>query len=189
MMINSMAVDWWYKYYHGKLRNLAWRFIQGGLYFRTYGLPIVGNPYRSNQYTYVNVQGEFIKVGILDSSFAAYMIMRGMLWLAYTLLWLCVALWKAIKKRDYAIILLEIILLGFAMMERPGLEVWYNFVLLYPLAKVAEKVGTEAVPFWERTEPVTIAETSSTVDEIAESEATETQETSEEESSISVHNN
>ena len=175
MMINSMAVDWWYKYYHGKLRNLAWRFIQGGLYFRTYGLPIVGNPYRSNQYTYVNVQGEFIKVGILDSSFAAYIIMRGMLWLAYTLLWLCIALWKAIKKRDYAIILLEIILLGFAMMERPGLEVWYNFILLYPLAKVANKVGTETVPFWEKIEPVTLANAAANVNEIAKSETTEVQ--------------
>ena len=145
MMANSMAVNFWHQYYYGKLRNLAWRFIQGGLYFKTYGLPIVGNPYRSNVYTYVNVQGDFIKVGILDSSFAAYIIMRGMLWLAYTLLWLCVAHWKALKKRDYAIIFLETILLGFAMMERPGLEMWYNFVLLYPLAKVVSKVGTEPV--------------------------------------------
>ena len=145
MMINSMAVDWWYQYYYGPLRNLAWRFIQGGLYIKTYGMPIVGNPYRSNQYTYVNVQGEFIKVGILDSSFASYIIMRGLLWLSYTLLWLCIALWKAIKKRDYAIVFLEIILLGFAMMERPGLEMWYNFILLYPLAKVVNKPGTEMI--------------------------------------------
>jgi hypothetical protein len=27
------------------------------------------------------------------------------------------------------------------MLERPGLEAWYNFVLLYPLAKVAQKNG------------------------------------------------
>ena len=143
MMANSMAVDWWYQFYHGPLRNLAWRFLMGGLYFRKYGIPLVGNPYRSNEFTYMNVQGEFIKVGILDSSFAAYMIMRGLIWLIYTLLWLCVAYRKALKKRDYAIILIETIFLGFAMIERPGLEMWYNFILLYPLAKVFSKPRTE----------------------------------------------
>lgn len=143
MMANSMAVDWWYKFYHGPLRNLAWRFLMGGLYFRKYGIPLVGNPYRSNEFTYMNVQGEFIRVGILDSSFAAYMIMRGLIWLIYTLLWLCVAYRKALKKRDYAIILIETVFLGFAMIERPGLEMWYNFILLYPLAKVFNKPRTE----------------------------------------------
>ena len=143
MMFSSMQVEWWHKFYHGPLRNLAWRFIQGGLYFRTYGLPLVGNPYRSNQFTYVNVNDEFIRVGILDSSFAAYIIMRGMLWLMYTLVWLCAAIWRALKKRDYAIPFLEFIILFFAMMERPGLEMWYNFVMLYPLAKVVSKPGTE----------------------------------------------
>jgi len=143
MMFLSMQVDWMYQFYHGPLRNLAWRFIQGGLYFRTYGLPFVGNPYRSNVHTFINVHDEFIEVGILDSSFAAYIIMRGVFWLVYTLLWLCVAQRKALKKRDYAIIVIEIFFLGFAMMERPGLEMWYNFVLLYPLAKVFSKPRTE----------------------------------------------
>ena len=36
------------------------------------------------------------------------------------------------------------------MMERPGLDVWYNFILLYPLAKIAndplEKVVAAAAP-------------------------------------------
>ena len=145
MMALSMSVEWMHQFYHGPIRTLAWRFIQGGLYFRTYGFPIFGNPYRSNVYTYVNVNGEFIQVGILDSSFAAYIIMRGMVWLLYTLLWICIAHWKAIKKRDYAIIFLETFLLGFAMMERPGLEMWYNFILLYPLAKVINKPYTEKV--------------------------------------------
>ena len=143
MMILSVNVEWMYQFYHGPLRNLAWRFLQGGLYFKHWGMPIFGNPYRSNVYIYENVCDEFIQVGILDSSFAAYIIMRGLFWLGYTLLWLCFAHWKALKKRDYAIIFLETILLGFAMMERPGLEMWYNFVLLYPLATVISKPGTE----------------------------------------------
>ena len=47
------------------------------------------------------------------------------------------------KHRDYAIPFLEFMILIFAMLERPGLEMWYNFILLYPLAKVVCKPGTE----------------------------------------------
>ena len=146
MYLASINYTWLHAHFYGtRLGNFAMRFVQGGLYFETYGLPLVGNPYRSNQISYVNVNGSFEKVGILDSSFAAYLIMRGLIWMAYTLLWLCIANWKALKKRDYAIPFLGAIILLFAMMERPGLEMWYNFILLYPLAKVVSKPGTEKV--------------------------------------------
>ena len=144
MMTMSRQYKWLHKhFYHTWFHNFAMRFVQGGLYFKTYGLPLVGNPYRANQITYVNVNGDFEKVGILDSSFAAYIIMRGIIWLTYTLAWLCAAIWKALKNRDFAIPFLEFILLVFAMLERPGLEMWYNFVMLYPLAKVVRRSGTE----------------------------------------------
>jgi hypothetical protein len=169
MMILSMNYEWMHQFYQGSTKNVAWRFLQGGLYFKTYGLPLFGNPYHSNVHTFQNVNGEFIEVGILDSSFAAYIIMRGMVWLTYTLLWLCVAHWKAIKKRDYAIILLETMILGFAMMERPGLELWYNFILAYPLARVVSKPMTEKVLEFDAPEPA-LAETDS---EPAQAEASE----------------
>lgn len=153
MMILSMNYEWMHQFYQGSTKNVAWRFLQGGLYFKTYGLPLFGNPYHSNVHTFQNVNGEFIEVGILDSSFAAYIIMRGMVWLTYTLLWLCVAHWKAIKKRDYAIILLETMILGFAMMERPGLELWYNFILAYPLARVVSKPMTDKVLEFDSPQP------------------------------------
>ena len=144
MMILSVNVEWVHKhFYYTGLHTMAMRFVQGGLYFRTYGLPVFGNPYRSNVHTYVNVNGTFEEVGILDSSFAAYIIMRGMFWLTYTLGWLCFAIYRALKRRDYAIPLLCGIILVFAMMERPGLDVWYNFILLYPLAKVGEKAAVQ----------------------------------------------
>ena len=140
MLFVSMQVEWVHKhFYHRQLHNLAMRFVQGGLYFRTYGFPLIGNPYRSNVHTYINVNKEFLEVGILDSSFAAYMIMRGLLWILLVMFWLCLAHWKAMKKHDYAIPFLSLIILLFAMMERPGLEMWYNFILLYPLAKVAQE--------------------------------------------------
>ncbi len=150
MLFASMNYVWVHEnLYYTALHTFAMRFVQGGLYFKTYGFPVFGNPYRSNVYTYVNVNGEFEKVGILDSSFAAYFIMRGCVWMAYTLGWLCLANWKAMKKRDYAIPFLGAIILVFAMMERPGLDLWYNFILLYPLAAVGapEKLNWK---FWEK---------------------------------------
>lgn len=144
MMTLSMNYIWVHKhFYYTALHNFAMRFVQGGLYFKTYGFPLVGNPYRSNQITFVNVNDSFEKVGILDSSFAAYIIMRGVIWMTCVLLWLCLAHWKALKKKDFAIPLIETFILLFAMMERPGLDMWYNFILLYPLAKVTENASTK----------------------------------------------
>lgn len=126
-------------------RNLALRFMQGGMYLAVYGIPFVGNPYDARNYAYVDINGEFFQVGILDSSFASYLIMRGLLWILLCMLWLSIANWKAMKKRDFAIPLIGLFILGYAMMERPGLELWYNFILLYPLAKVMNKPGTECM--------------------------------------------
>ena len=136
---------WVHKHFYGRhaTQNLALRFMQGGMYFAVYGIPLVGNPYDSRNIGYVDVNGEFFQVGILDSSFASYIIMRGLLWILLCMLWLSIANWKAMKKRDYAIPLIGLFILGYAMMERPGLELWYNFILLYPLAKVMNKAGTK----------------------------------------------
>lgn len=120
----------------------------------------------------MNVNGSFEKVGILDSSFAAYIIMRGLFWMAYTLAWLSFAIWKALKKRDYAIPFLCGIILVFAMMERPGLDMWYNFILLYPLAKVACKPGTEPEP----AEAAEAAKTAEAIEAVGAVEAVETKE-------------
>ena len=126
--------------------SFTYRFIHNGLYFNVYGFPIFGNPYRSNEHTYVRLNGKFVEPGILDSSYASYIIMRGMVWITYTLAWLCLAVYKGIKKKDYAIPFLCAILLVFAMIERPGLDLWYNFILLYPLAAVAGHAGEASVP-------------------------------------------
>lgn len=179
MLTLSMQVEWFHDHlYYTPLHTFAERFAQGGLYFRTYGFPLFGNPYRSNVITYVNINGDFIKVGILDSSFAAYMIMRGMVWLTYTLLWLCFAHWKAVKLKDYAIPFLSSIILVFAMIERPGFEVWYNFILLYPLAKVAgDQVLVGPVSTASETGEVTV-EASSLPEVSAETDAMDAVESS-----------
>lgn len=147
MLFTSYQYEWVHRhFYYTALHTMAMRFVQGGLYFITYGLPIFGNPYRSNVHTWKLVNDTYEEVGILDSSFAAYIIMRGLVWLGYTLVWLCVAVRKGIKNKDYAIPFLCCVILGFAMMERPGLDMWYNFILLYPLAAVTSRVQDPPVP-------------------------------------------
>lgn len=146
MLILSLNVEWVHShFYYTWFHNFAMRFVVGGLFLRQYGFNLIGNVMQSNALQFVRVNDEFIEVRILDSSFGAYLIMRGFLWVCGCMSWLCVAIWKALKKRDYAIPFLCTIILVFAMMERPGLEMWYNFILIYPLAKVVGKVGTESV--------------------------------------------
>ena len=133
----SRQMDWVHQtFYYTWFHNFAMRFVQGGLYLQTYGMPLFGNPYRSNITTFRYVNGEYLQLGNLDSSFISYLIMRGLIWIICVLVWLCIAHWKALKNRDYAIPYIGGAILFVAMMERIGLEMWYNFILLYPLAKV-----------------------------------------------------
>ena len=135
----SMQMEWIHNtFYYTWFHNFAMRFVQGGFYLKKYGMPLLGNPYRGDTQTYMYINGEYLALGNLDSAFVSYIIMRGMVWIVYTLLWLCIANWKALKVKDYAIPFLSTAILLFAMMERIGLEMWYNFILLYPLARVSD---------------------------------------------------
>ena len=146
MLLLSLNLEWVHAhFYYTWFHNLAMRFVVGGLFLRQHGVAFIGNVLQTNVLRFVRVNNEFIEVKILDSSFATYLLMRGILWITYTLAWLCVGMWKAIKKRDFAIPFLSAIILVFAMVERPGLEMWFNFIMLYPLAKVTSKPGTERV--------------------------------------------
>ena len=143
----SMQMDWVHKtFYYTWFHNFAMRFVQGGLYLQTYGMPLFGNPYRSNVSTFRYVNGEYLQLGNLDSSFISYLIMRGLIWIICVLIWLCISNWKALNKRDYAIPYISTAILLVAMMERVGLELWYNFILLYPLAKVTDGLGQTTGP-------------------------------------------
>lgn len=146
MLLLSLNLEWVHAhFYHTWFHNLAMRFVVGGLFLRQHGVAFIGNVLQTNALQFVRVNDEFIEVRILDSSFATYLLMRGIFWMTYTLGWLCVGMWKAIKKRDFAIPFLCALILIFAMVERPGLEMWFDFIMLYPLAKVVSKPGTERV--------------------------------------------
>lgn len=135
-----------HKLYNTPLNTFAMRFVQGALFLKTYGVKLIGNAFHNNnEINYVLVDGEYIKLGILDNSIASYLLMRGVLWVVACLVWQVIAIRKALKNHDYGIPFLCIIILMYAAMERPGLDVWFNFILLYPLAKVVNNFKTEAV--------------------------------------------
>lgn len=121
-------------FYSTRLHTLAMRFVQGGLYLKMYGSNLLGNVYSSSDNYSVVVNGVTEALGILDNSFVSYIVVRGILWVLGCLGWQSLAIWKAVRRRDYAIPFLCAVILAYATMERPGLNVWYNFVLLYPLA-------------------------------------------------------
>ena len=129
--------EWVHKHFYGTaLHTLAMRFVQGGLYLKMYGTNLWGNPYSASDNYSVVVNGVTEALGILDNSFVSYIVVRGVLWVLGCLLWQSLAIWKGVKRRDYAIPFLCATILAYATMERPGLNIWYNFILLYPLAAI-----------------------------------------------------
>lgn len=117
--------------------SMADRFIEGGIAMRTYGLPLIGDTIYQSDAAYAMLDGKKKVLEILDNSFITYGVTRGMLWMAFTLVWLVWANWKALTRKDYAFLLVSAFLMLYGMMEKPGLDVFYNFALLYPLADAA----------------------------------------------------
>ena len=146
----SYLLAWKFEYVHGlfyqtPLHTLAMRFVQGGIAMRYFGFPLIG-------ITEMKIEGEVyallndakVKLTVMDNAYISYTITRGVLWMIMCIGWLIFANARAWKRRDYHLMLLSIILSGFAMMEWAGLNAWYNIMLLYPLALVAEENGKPA---------------------------------------------
>ncbi len=129
------------------LHSMAMRFVQGGLALDTFGFPLFGRPMRLSAPVYLDpATGVVEHLYVMDNAYVSFMITKGVLWIAGILAWLTFAQWRGWKSKDYSILLIGSFMLVFAIMERPGMEVWYNFVLLYPLASLAEPAIVKKVP-------------------------------------------
>lgn len=136
--------EWVHKYfYNTPLHTMAMRFVQGGMAFREFGVTLFGRPMESNHEMIYYINGVKEVLYVMDNSFASYVILRGAIWMTLCLSWLSYANWKGWKYQDYGILIVSFMLLVFSLMERPGLDTWYNFVLLYPLAKETDKIGNQ----------------------------------------------
>lgn len=121
------------------LHSTAMRFVQGGLALDTFGFPLFGRPMTLMSPVYLDpATGVVEHLYVMDNAYVTFIITKGVLWSAFILVWLTFAQWRGWKNKDYSILVIGSFMLIFAIMERPGMEVWYNFVLLSPLASMAD---------------------------------------------------
>ena len=133
MMLLCWQMDWVHdKFYGTAFESMAMRFVEGGYTIRLNGLSLFGHPFEQWDVGITDYSREIEM--IVDSAFTGYLIIRGVVWMLVVLSWLAYAHYLCLKRRDYRLIVISAFFLIFSMMERPGLDVWYNFVLLYPLA-------------------------------------------------------
>lgn len=126
-------MDWVHDtFYETRLESMAMRFVEGGYALRLGGVTLFGRPFNQMQEGVINYL-EDIDMKI-DSAFVTYLIIRGIVAMVITLSWIAYAHRRCLKKRDFRLLTVSIFMLAFSLMERPGLDAWYNFVLLYPLA-------------------------------------------------------
>ena len=127
--------------YDTAIENLSMRFVQSGLAFKKYGFPLFGQKmlYTAEPEAYFG--GVPMQLKVMDNAYSSYAILRGMIYLTALLAWIAYVQWKAIKRRDYALLLVSVLLCIYGLMERWGLDIYYNFALFYPLAAIG---GTKA---------------------------------------------
>ena len=137
-MFLCWQMDWVKKYTYGTaLESFGMRFVQGGIAFQHYGFPLIGHTLPNDPSVTAVVNGVEEVLYVVDNSYVTYGLFRGAIWMIAILSWLAYANWRSMKKRDYALTMIGVYMLIFALMERPGLDAWYNFIFLYPLASVA----------------------------------------------------
>ena len=124
------------------LHSTAMRFVQGGLALEAFGFPLFGRPMTLMRPVWLDEAATGVKESlyVMDNAYVTFTITKGVLWIICALAWLTFAQWKGWKNKDYSILIIGSFMVVFAVMECPGLEVWYNFVLLYPLTYCAKNV-------------------------------------------------
>lgn len=132
-IILCWQMDWVQKtFYETRFMSLAMRFVEGGYALRHNDISLFGQAYHIVYDSSVPYIGSISHV--LDNAFVYYVIWRGILWVIACLSWLVFTNVRCCKNRDYRFLLIAECMLLMAVMEHFGLDVWFNFTLLYPLA-------------------------------------------------------
>ncbi len=129
-------------FYQTGFHTMAMRFVESGYALRNNGISLFGHDFRDFDPNLVDASYHITQ--IMDNAYVSDLILRGALWLGCCLSWLSFAHWRCLKEKDYRLLIISVFFLVLAMMERPALDVWFNFVLLYPLAKLPEKYDLES---------------------------------------------
>ena len=127
-------------FYGTKLHTLAMRFVEGGYALRLNGVTLFGHPFKQFDGSVVEYANEMEM--IIDSAFICYLIIRGIIPVVMTLAWISFAHYRCLKESDARLVVISFFMLLLSVMERPGLDAWYNFVLLYPMAALPKEKGS-----------------------------------------------
>ena len=139
-MLFCWQMDWVREtFYFTSFRSMAMRFVEGGSALRTNGISLLGHEMNSGVTAKIDYAEEI--EFIVDNAYVTCTIMRGLLWMVLCLGWISFANIKCIRLKDYRLLLVSCCMLVFALMERPGLDVWFNFVMLYPLSRADIEPG------------------------------------------------
>ena len=133
MLILCWQMDWVHETFYGtRLESFAMRFVEGGYALRLGGVKLFGRPFSQMQEGVISYLKDIdMKI---DSAYITYLIIRGIIPITMTLGWIAYVHKVCLKNRDFRLLIISVFMLIFSMMERPGLDAWYNFTLLYPLA-------------------------------------------------------
>ena len=99
---------------------------------RMNGIPLIGHDFQIDPVR-ISLYGDEV-LYIVDNSYVSYLILRGAPWMVGCLCWLAAAHVKCIRNGDWKLLTISTSFLLLGFMERPGLDAWFNLVLLYPLA-------------------------------------------------------
>ncbi len=135
MIVLCKEMEWIKEtFYKTPFHTMAMRFVEGGYALQLNGVSLFGHPLYDFDPKLVDESYQITQ--ILNSAYVADLIIRGSLWMAVCLGWIAFAHWRCLKNSDYGLLAISICYLILAMMERPALDVWFNYVLLYPLGEI-----------------------------------------------------
>ena len=121
------------------IENFGKRFIQAGIALKAHGLTLIGEPIFFEEGVTEVLAGRPTNLYVMDNAYAAYAIQRGLIWLAACLVWMGWTCLTARKRGHWPVCAIVALMAILALMERAGLDIWYNFAFLYPLAATTQR--------------------------------------------------
>lgn len=128
---NFFLAHW---HYGQGMYALLMRFISAGIMFKAYGFPLLGRRMEERSIVLEVTNEKGYLAAIVDNAYIFYLIAIGGIALIACMLWLSYGNYKALKRRDYALLLISFFMCGYGLIEAVYFQFEHNFLWFYPLA-------------------------------------------------------
>jgi len=115
------------------LYALWMRFISAGILFDVYGFPLFGRDILNEDAPLEFNSGYLYQADIIDSAYIYYLIAIGGILLIACMLWISFGNYRALRNRDYALLLIMVFFCGYGLIEIVFFQFEHNFLVFYPL--------------------------------------------------------